>query len=198
MFQWRGCLILLGRALLAGGTGYLPVMAFCWLVGGSLRDVLPDDALMVGLICVAVPLWPLLSLAAWAVLFEFPRRRREAARREAFLRRQPASDETFGGLLPEAPRTAELRAELRRFVGRAEIADRLLPSDPIRETCEMVGLCPDDLDWAEFLLGLESRFRIRLPDEAFPYKMFPDATVRELFSWCARAPRDGEASEEGR
>jgi hypothetical protein len=186
LFERSGCLTLLGRALLVGGIGYLLTMAVCWRVTWTLREVLPPDALLVGMICVALPLWPLLSLAACAVLFEFPRMRREAALREAFLRRDPATDEAFGGLLPPVP-TAAVRAELRRFIGRPEVADRLLPSDPIRGTCELVGICPDDLEWDNFLRSLESQLGIRLPEEAFPNRLFPDTTVAELLGWCARS-----------
>jgi hypothetical protein len=188
----RSCLILLGRALLAGIIGYLPTVAICWAALGALRDLLPPDALMVGMICVALPLWPVLSFVAWWVLFESPRARREAAMREAFTRREPLTEEAFNSQCSQARVTAEVRAELRRFIGRSDVADRLLPSDPIRATCELAGFCPDDLDWAEFLSRLESRFGVRFPDEAFPNRRFPDGTVAELLRWCAGTARRAE------
>jgi hypothetical protein len=182
----RGCLMLLGRILLVGGLGYVLTLALCWPVICALRDVLPPDTLMVGMICASLLLWPFLSFLAWTVLFEPPRRRREAARREEFMRRDPLTEEAFNGLFPQGTATAEVRAELRRFVGRADVADRLLPADSIRATCDLADFCPDDLDWAEFLMGLESRFMICLPDEAFPKIRFFDATVTQLVQWCAR------------
>jgi hypothetical protein len=187
LFDRRGCLMLLGHTLLGGGVGYLLTMAICWPSTWVLRDVVPPDPLLVGMICAALVLWPFLSLVAWAVLVEFPRARREAAMCEAFMRREPLTEEAFSGLGPRPANAAEVRAELRRFIGRPDVADRLLPPDPIRATCALAGVCPDDLDWAEFLSGLQSRFRIRLPDEAFP-----DATVAELLRWCAGTARHAE------
>jgi hypothetical protein len=185
----RSCLILLGRALLAGTIGYLLTIAICWAALGPLRDSLPPDALMVGMICAGLPLWPILSFVAWWVLFELPRARREAAMRETFMRRESVTEEAFNRLCSQPRVTAEVRAELRRFIGRSDVADRLLPSDPIRATCELTGFYPDDLDWADFLLRLESRFGVRFPDEAFPNRRFPDATVAELLRWCAETAR---------
>jgi hypothetical protein len=192
LFDRSGCLQLVGRILLVGGLGYLLTMAMCWAVGRGLRDTLPADALMVGTICVGIPLWPALSLAAWWLLFESPRRCREAAAREALLGRVPLTDEAFTGLFPQPAIPAEVRDELRRLIGRPDVTDRLLPSDPIRATSELAGVCTDDLDWAEFLLGLESRLGIRLPDEAFPNRSFPDATVAEVVWWCEGAARQAK------
>jgi hypothetical protein len=192
----RSCLILLGRALLVGIIGYLLTvaicLAICWVALGALRDLLPSDALMVGMICVGLPLWPVCSFVTWWVLFEFPRARREAAMRETFMRRGPLTEEAFNSQCSQPRVTAEVRAELRRFIGCSDVADRLLPSDPIRATCELAGFDPDDLVWAEFLLRLESRFGVRFPDEAFPNKRFPDATVAELLRWCAGTARGAE------
>jgi hypothetical protein len=188
----RGCLMLLCRTLLVGGIGYLLAVAIGWAVIWLLRDALAPDPLLVGTIAASILMWPALSFAAWWAVFEFPRRGRERAPREAFLRRSPLTDAAFSGLFPHTATAAVVRAGLRRLVGRSDVADRLLPSDLIRATSELSEVCPDDLDWAEFLLGLESRLGVRLPDEAFSSKAFPDASVAEVVGWCAGQARHAE------
>jgi hypothetical protein len=183
LFDRRGCLLALGGFLLVTGVSYGLMMLVCWALASVLRGLLPQDVLLFVLVLVGILLWCLFSLGAAKVLFSV-RRRREAARRRRFEERPELTDEEFSRLFPSglAPITAAVRAELERFTGRAEVARRLLQADPLRATCDLVGVCPDDLDWAEFLRGLEARFGIRLPDEAYR-----EATVAELVTGCAGA-----------
>jgi hypothetical protein len=51
----------------------------------------------------------------------------------------------------------------------------------VRATCELADVCPDDLDWIEFLRDLEARFGVELPDEAYQ-----DATVADLVLGCSQ------------
>jgi hypothetical protein len=181
LFDRRGCLLALGACVFVAGVAYALALLACLALGSVLRGLLPPDALVAALTCVGVPLWGAFALAAARVLFVV-RRRREAARRRQLEGREALTGEEFGRLFPGVAATvaAVVRKELERFVGRAEVVRRLLPSDPVRGTCERVDFCPDDLDWAEFLLGLEARFGGRLPDEAFR-----EATVAELVTGCA-------------
>ncbi|HEY8503616.1 MAG TPA: hypothetical protein VIL46_03485, partial [Gemmataceae bacterium] len=79
-----------------------------------------------------------------------------------------------------------------RFIGRADVTGRLPPPDPVRAACAMAGIYPDDLDWAEFLFGLEARFGVRFPDGAGR-----DATVAELVAWCGAEAPDGPPAGSG-
>src|SRR5262249_54400295 len=108
--------------------------------------------------------------------------RREAERRRRFEGRAGLTDEAFGRLFPEAwaPTAGGVRGELGRVPRRAAGPGRVVPPDPGRAPRELFGLSRDDLDWAEFLFGLEARFGGRLPPEADR-----EATVAELVVGCA-------------
>jgi hypothetical protein len=102
------------------------------------------------------------------------------AMREAFERRVVVTEAEFAGLFPTGSTATAVRAELRRFIGRADIADRLLPSDPVLSTCARAGFRPLEFDWVDFLCGLNVQFRTRIPHEAFE-----DMTLSQLVGWCA-------------
>lgn len=169
-----------GRGLLIGGLGYAPVLALAWLVELALGGVLPQMLLITGVTCAGMLLWPICSLVTWWLLFGRPRALRKEAMREAFERREALAEAEFACLFPARATATAVRAELRRFISRADIADRLLPSAPILSTCALAGFHPLDIDWGEFLFGLEAQFGIRIPDEAVE-----DMTLAQLVGWCA-------------
>jgi hypothetical protein len=155
------------------------------LVGGSivagLRGVLPEEPLVLTALLVGIPLGGLCSLVTAKALLSIPRRL-EAARRRRFESRATLTDDEFGRLFADglAPIAVEVRAELGRFVGRTEVVQKLLPADPVRLTCDCVGVCRDDIDWAEFLFGMEDRFGVQLRNE-----LGQEATVVQLVAGCA-------------
>jgi hypothetical protein len=181
LFDRRGCLILLGQFLLVAEGAYALMLLVCWGLVSILRSILPQDKLILVVVPVGIALWCLFALGMVMILSSV-RHRTEAARRRRFEGRPQLTDEEFSCLFPPtmAPIPADVRAELDRFLGRAEVVNRLLPEDQIRATCALNDLCPDDLDWAEFLCGLEARFGVILPGGAFR-----EATVAELVAECA-------------
>jgi hypothetical protein len=184
---WRAGLVLLGRGLLIGGIGYVLMLALGWLVIWLIRDVLPQILIIAGMTCAGMLLWPICSLATWWLLFGLPRARREMAKREAFESRMALTEAEFACLFPAGSTAIAVRAELRRFIGRADIADRLLPSDLVLSTCALAGFHPCDIDWVGFLCGLETQFRTRIPDEASE-----DMTVSQLVGWCTEPNEQAE------
>jgi hypothetical protein len=156
-------------------------LALAWGLRGFVPPHSPAaDLLVVGLVLLTFLLWAPFSFAMGRLLASV-HRHREAARRRRFESRPALTDEEFTRLFPEAeaPIATGVRAELERFIGRAEVARRLFPADAVRATCGLGGFDPDDLDWAQFLLGLETRFVVQIPGEADR-----DATVAQLIGWC--------------
>lgn len=186
MFDRRGCLLDCGELLLAAGVGLALAfgcsLAVAWGLRGFVTAHSPAaDVLVVALGLLTFLLWAPFSFAVGRALSSV-HRHREAARRRRFESRCALSEAEFGRLFPGAAVAIAIgvRAEVERFVGRAGVARRLLPADPVRTTCRLADFDPDDLDWAEFLRSLEARFGARLPDEAYC-----DATVAQLIGWCA-------------
>jgi hypothetical protein len=132
------------------------------------------------LVCLSFPIWAILSFVVGALLFIGPQASRKAALRVGFVERQPLTDEVFGNLCARPIVAIVIRDELRLFIANPGIAERLLPTDPIRATCALMDVYYDDLDWAEFLFSLERRFGIRIPLEEED-----DITVAKLIELCS-------------
>jgi hypothetical protein len=166
----------------------------CWVLLLLLRDLLAGDALIFVVLLIGIPLWCLFALGAVNLLLAV-RRRRVAAKRRWFEDRPELTGEEFNRLFPSpwAPVPVDVRTELGKVVGRVAVARRLLPADLVRATCDLVGISPDDIDWAEILVGLETRFGVELPRAAYQ-----EATVAELVAGCAGgAASSGKQSAPG-
>src|SRR5262249_817491 len=183
-FDRRGCMLALGALVLAGAAGYALAILVAWALISVLRGLLPQDPLIIVVLVVALPLWFVFTAGPFLVYFRL-RSRWEAARRRCFEGRAALTDEEFVRLFPGVPAqtVAEVRGERGGFPGVAEVAQRLLPADPVRATCFLAGANSDDLDWAEFLARLEGRCGGRLPEEWWA----GDVTVADLVARCARA-----------
>jgi hypothetical protein len=190
-FDRRGCLLTLGAGLLVAVVALAAALLLGFALGSALLDVMPAELLIALVVLVTFLLWGVFSFVGASVLAAVLARR-EAALRQRFERRTALADNEFTRLMPEseAAVAAAVRAELGRFVGHTEVTGRLLPADPVRATCRLAGFDPDDLDWAEFLLALEARFGVLIPDEADR-----EATIGQLIGWCAGCPESNNRSQ---
>ena len=156
-------------------------------LGETLRGVLSPGPIAGLVVLFVFLLWGLLWYAG-ARVFALTLLRREARQKvveqRRFESRVALSDEEFGRLFQGMPMSvaASIRAELGRFIGRAEVVSRLLPTDSVLDICVLAGVQRDSLDWVEFVMGLEQRFEARIW-ERIP---FPE-TIADLVRTCARA-----------
>jgi hypothetical protein len=173
--NWREFL----KFLLIVFIGYMPAFAFCHWATRIIENDHHSDLFTVGVILVGVLLGPILTILANYAIFVLPQIIRNAVRRRAFLRRASLTEEAFASLCVRPLVGVAIRDEIRRFIGRDDIADRLLPSDPIGATCELFGFFRDDgFAWLEWASNLEQRFGIRIPLGA------TDVTIAELSELC--------------
>jgi hypothetical protein len=149
-------LVCLAGAVLAG-----------WPLALALKGFLPPE----GVLGVVVPgvllggglLWYAGARAMGAMLDRRAEGRRLARLHE--LEGRPAlTGEQFTGLFEAqfAAAAACIRAEFGRFIGREDVAGRLLPADSVVDVCALAGVPRDEIDWAEFVFGLEQRFGVAL------------------------------------
>lgn len=176
MPTFGACLFLLAAILGLGLVGFALTAAICL----ALRDFVPDMVLIVGV----GPLWCVCTLGVAWLVGRVLRAKEEKAGRQ-FLQRGELDDETFRGLFDAE--VASIALTVRREIGgrikKEDVTRRLLPSDPIRQTCWLMLIEIDDLDWVELLMKLEGRFGLSLPDT-----LLPDATLSELVNCLARRP----------
>lgn len=179
------CLPVLGVLFFFGVLGLIPTLLVVGALGSALRDVIPPEPLLILAILTSFVLWPLFSIAAlYGVCKLFGGADTGPQAFQKFQNRPALTDEEFARLVPHAREVAlGVRAELEQLAG-AEVARQLLPSDLVKETCSCAGVYPDEIDWVEFLMSLEARFEVRIPDEALD-----DATVADLIRWCAGEPK---------
>ena len=156
--ELAACLFYLGiLALIALGSTFLTFLLACFV-----RDVFPLG-IAVGLACL---FWPLCFLALGRlVVGAFTRAERRWQRQ--FLARPILSDEEFAHLFPQQnqARVIAFRRDLAQFLQRDDLTYRLLPSDPISPICLRMGANYDQLDWADWVLGMEKRYDVRFSDD---------------------------------
>ena len=185
----EGCLFSIGAGF---GLAFASSMLLAWAIRGAVTSDTPAGDLVIGaFVLLTFLLWGLFTLAIGHAL-AFIKCSRIAARRRQFEARPTLTDDEFARLFPNTVSDAPtvVRAEIERFSGRVDVSRRLVPADPVRDTCWPFGFCPDDLDWAKFLGVLEVRFGVRIPDEAF--RPFEDPTVAQLVGWCTSPQQSTE------
>jgi hypothetical protein len=181
VFQSGACLFLLTAILGIALAGFGLTFAICL----ALREVVPEIVVVI----LSFPIWLVCTLGlAWGVARGL--KALEERQRQRFLQKPVLSEEEFCGHFdPELrPVAAVVRQELAGLLGNAEVSGRLGPGDPIRQTCLLLSLPPDDLDWVEWLMKLEARFGARVPHE-----LAREATCEQLVRGLAQRAAPGEA-----
>ncbi len=185
MAAFGACLFLLAAALAIGLIGFALTLAICL----ALRDFVPAIVLIVA----SFPLWCGCSLGvAWLV--GFGQRKVEERRRQRLLQRDPLDDEEFCRHFEADLRgiASAVREEVGRRIGKAEVAGRLGPTDPIRVTCGLMSVTINDIDWVELLAKLEQHYGAQVPDAL----LYGDATFEQLVSCLAGKVSASSASQQ--